>query len=181
MAVVVVFALGRTTAPGEQVDVEIQARYGDPSLGAGEEALIVIAAGLLETVVERSLADAPGAVEFDDVVAELTADGLEVRADAGVRVLGVPVRAGISTVALPVANGEGGVGVVLSETRAVGARLPGSVENAIEETLNDEITRATRPEGYRVERVELAGDELLVYLSVDEDALIAGTSPLASD
>src|SRR5688572_5085084 len=101
LAVVVVFALGRATAPGEQVDVEIQARYGDPSLGAGEEALIVIAGGLLESVVERSLADAPGAVEFDDVVAELTADGLAVSADAGVRILGVPVRAGISTVALP--------------------------------------------------------------------------------
>jgi hypothetical protein len=175
---VCVFALGRMTAPDTPLALTVEARYGAPSLQPGEDAMVVLSAPLIEEAVASGLATVPGPVEFSDPEVGVSPEGLSFEAVAALPVFGFAFRARVSTVAIPAPNPDGSIGVNLVETRAVGARVPGRVEDVIEDVLDRELTRLSRPRGYSVTRVEMGEGQVFVYLRVDVDEIFATGQPL---
>jgi hypothetical protein len=178
LVAVCVFALGRMTAPDTPLALTVEARYGAPTLQSGEDAMVVLSAPLIEQAVAGGLESVPGPVEFSDPEVGVSPEGLSFEATAGVPVFGFALRARVSTVAIPAPNPDGTIGVTLVETHAVGARVPGAVEDAIEDVLDRELTRLSRPRGYSVTRVEMGTGQVFVYLAVDVQELFATGQPV---
>jgi hypothetical protein len=171
LLVAVAFAAGRALAPAPGQEITVISRSGGPQLQPGEDAVILVGGPFLAAVISDGLAAAPGPVRFEQVSSRVTPRGIAITARAAVEVLGVPVSAVMSTLVVPTARDDGAVAVTLSGTRAIGARLPGIVERIIEDTLNRELSEATRVDGFGVARIEMAEDAMLVYLAVDPSLL----------
>lgn len=168
LALVLTFAAGRLTAPDSEPPPPAVIRYGAPSLGSGEDALVEVSGEFVERVVRDAVSQAELPFEFDQVETKYSQDGLALSGRAGVRVFGVPIRGHLQTLVRPYAKSDGTVGVSLVGTRAAGFRLPGSAEGLLESEINKELTKATALKGYSVRDVELGEHAMLLYLSIDE-------------
>lgn len=141
-------------------------RQGEPMLGDGQTALIVLNGEFVAEVVRVALEDSEMPFEVDDIETEFDTTGVDVSGRVTIEVAGVRVRPRFSATVQPMAASDGTIEVRMARLRAAGANLPGAFEDVAERVINAELREATRVEGYRVTAVEVGEDELLVYLEL---------------
>ncbi|MCC6382686.1 MAG: hypothetical protein IT304_09250 [Dehalococcoidia bacterium] len=139
-------------------------REGSPLPLPAGEALVVLPGYLLENVVAHGVVTANTPVDISDVKVHYTPEGIAISAKAhvGLKVFSVPVP--FSTVVHPTASDSGGIAVHLSDTRAVGGRLPLLFEQTLESAVNNAIENATAIKDYRIVGVEETPQGLYVYV-----------------
>lgn len=165
LSVIAALLLGVLVAGGgRDVSYTVIRREGSPLPLPEGQALVVLPGSLLEQVVAHGVATADTPVDLSDVEVHYTAEGITVSGDAhvGLKVFSVPVP--FSTVIHPVASSGGGIAIHLSNTKAVGGRLPLILEQTLESAVNDAIKNATTIKDYRIVAIEEAAQGLYVYV-----------------
>jgi hypothetical protein len=145
-------------------DVEVIVREGNARLDEDGDALVVLSASHIETLVREALLEADLSFELDDIEAEFVEQGIEVSGEVEIRVRGVPLTPRFAAVVHPAAE-DGNVVVEVGEVRAAGAQLPGVFEAGLEQVINEQLAQAVSIEDYQIEEVEVGDEELLVYLT----------------
>lgn len=156
---------------GTKEHVPVIVREGPVALAPGDDAVVLVEAGVVEQAIVDGLRQAEVPGTLTDISAELGETGIAISARNEFEVAGFPVSARFSTTAHPHAGPDGAVLADLSDTRVLGGRLPGSVQGLIEDIVNDELTRAVRPEGYRVNEIEVGEGVLVVHLVLEPGLL----------
>jgi hypothetical protein len=145
-------------------DVEVIVREGDARLGDDGDALVILGAILIETLVTEALVEADLSFDLEDIEAEFVDEGVEVSGEVDIRVQGVPLSPRFAAVVHP-GTQNGQVVVEVGEVRAAGAQLPGIFEESLEEVINEELAEAVRIEDYEIDEVEVGDREVLIYLN----------------
>jgi hypothetical protein len=164
LAAVVLFAPDVLDLDDGNGDVEVVVREGDARLDGNGDALVVLSAALIETLVTEALIEADLSFELDDIEAEFVEEGLEVSGEVDIREQGVPLSPRFAAVVHPRAE-DGSIVVEVGEVRAAGAQLPGLFEAGLEQVINEELAEAVRIEDYEIRDVEVGDEELLIYLT----------------
>lgn len=164
LAGVVLFAPDVLDIDDGNGDVEIVVREGDARLGDDGDALVILGAPLIETLVTEALVEADLSFELDDIDAQFVEEGVEVSGEVEIEVQGLPLTPRFAALVHPAAE-NGQIVVEVGEVRAAGAQLPGVFESGLERVINEELADAVRIEDYTIEDVEIGDEEVLIYLT----------------
>lgn len=168
----VVWLLVSSAGGGDHINVYV--RQGAPTLTADSNAMVVMRQDMFQNLVTEGIAEAHLPFEVRNVRTQVVGTGILLTGQAGKTIFGVPIHTSFSAMIHPQANADGSLGVKLTQIRAAGGQLPSVFEPAIENAINSEIKKSMDLADFRVEQVELAQGEILVYLHY------GGSSPAAS-
>ena len=141
---------------------QVNVRTGAALPLADGEALVALPSGMVESLVSDGIARSGLPISGVDV--RYGADGLVIAGKADVDLAFASIGVPFSTRAVPVFDQQQGLQVRLSDTRAVGGRLPNFIQEAIEGIVNRSIREGIQLQGYAVSRIELSDGALLVYV-----------------
>ena len=167
LALLVGGVVGYLGAPRDARDVvSVNVREGPSETGGNVDAVVRIRSSLIEEAILTALNDSDLPLEMDQIHAVAVREGYRVEARLATEAVGVRLRGRLTTNVHPVANEDGTVGVELSSTELVGARLPAVAERTLRAAVSKEVSEATRVDGYRVIDVETSESELVLYLAL---------------
>lgn len=161
--------IGYLSAPrSEEKVVQVNVREGQPVTSDEVDAVVRVRSELIEALVQEALEEADLPFDMDEIQVSSTTTGLHINSRLGIEAAGLHLRGRFSTDAHPLVSDDGTLGVELTSTRIVGARVPGIVEKTLRGIVSNQVSEATRLEGYRVRGVETSEDEFIVYLQLTE-------------
>jgi hypothetical protein len=138
-------------------------REGPARLGPLDDALVIVGDDLLESLIKDALEGADLPVELSEVASEFEREGIRVRGEVTVELLGASFSGDFSALVRPYAE-EGDIRVDLTDIDAEGLDLPGLFDDSVSDAVNSRLGEVVQLEGYAVRDVEVGEDELLVYL-----------------
>jgi hypothetical protein len=161
--------IGYLSAPrSEEQVLQVNVRQGQPLTSDDVDAVVRVRSELIEALVQEALEEADLPFDMDEIQVSSTTTGLHINSRLGIEAAGLHLRGQFSTDAHPLVEDDGTLGVELTSTRIVGARVPGIVEKTLRSIVSKQVSEATRLEGYRVRAVETSQDEFIVYLQLTE-------------
>lgn len=155
----------------------VNVRTGSPLPLEGNRALVVLPGGMVEQVVKQGIAQADMPFDLSGVKVHYSRDGIAISGDADVGVTVFSVGLPFSTLVHPVASGDGKLAIHLSNTKAVGGKLPVVFQDALEGAVNSSLKQALAVQDYRIEDVEQSDQGLYVYILYTP---LAGAAPLST-
>ena len=129
--------------------------------------LLVIQGPAIEQTIKTNLENTQSSVKLRSVKIHYTTLGIQVSADADVKVAAFTIPVPFKTTVHPMTTDGGGLQVKLSNTSAIGQRLPNVVQSVVESEVNRSIRSALPNNTYQLQDIELSPNGMLIYLTLN--------------